>query len=180
MAATTHRGQGVASAWAMFIPASCPGCTSLSKTRFRPAATSLPAPSKMTAPMGTLPATCACQASAKDRRHGALSPSHASSFGTPERPGCGCLRSCGCTDRGPVRLLLMADYLADPLWYRAPTGAGTWPRSWHHADEPLPLLQAPGRAGHWEQQVDGSGRPAFLSWAKRVRRWVCSDVEPPP
>lgn len=24
----------------------------------------------------------------------------------------------------PVRLLLMADYLADPLWYRAPEGMG--------------------------------------------------------
>ncbi|HEU5008465.1 MAG TPA: hypothetical protein VFT67_15930 [Jatrophihabitantaceae bacterium] len=28
------------------------------------------------------------------------------------------------SDRDPVRLLLMADYLADPLWYRSTTGVG--------------------------------------------------------
>ncbi len=54
------------------------------------------------------------------------SPDSVSLSALPGYPVRGRLQSCDVSDRERVRLLLMADYLADPLWYRASSGVVTY------------------------------------------------------
>jgi hypothetical protein len=74
------------------------------------------------------------------------------------------------SDQAPVPLLLMADYLADPIWTRSPSGAG---RCMVSLDR-LPLgAELKGRLRAWAARFDALMDTGY-EWPSRMEEiaWV--------